>query len=78
MLISMEYGMKTPPPPTKYRVLLEEETGVMDIITLEGMPQERINQWRRYLFARAGVDDLTQCNRVAEAMGFHELVSWEK
>ena len=47
-----------------------------DKLTLEGTTKERILQWKKYLYVRAGVDTTSECNRVAKALGFTELVDY--
>jgi hypothetical protein len=63
---------------TRYIVELNEaEEGgsqTIDILTLEGTKKQKRKQWKSYLQVRAGVIDVHECNRIAKAMGFKELV----
>ena len=63
---------------TRYHVVLDEETGLTDVLTLKGTRMERVNAWRRYLFVRTGQRDITQANKIAKAMGFDELIEWRR
>jgi hypothetical protein len=50
------------------------ESQTVDILTLEGTRKQKLKQWRGYLQVRCGVIDYHECNRIAKAMGFRDLV----
>ena len=62
----------------RYHVVLDPETGVTDVVTLKGSRMERVNAWRRYLYVRTGTKNITTCNKIAKAMGFDELIEWNR
>jgi len=63
---------------TRYHVVLDEEIGLTDVLTLKGSRMERVKAWRRYLYVRTGQRNITHANKIAKAMGFDELIEWNR
>lgn len=56
--------------------ILEPPHDIADVLTLSGDRSARVIQWRKYLSVRVGTTSITECNRIATALGFPELIDW--
>ena len=63
---------------TKYFIAINEdvegESQTVDILTLRGSKKQKRKDWRKYLAVRADISDYHECNRIAKALGFDELI----
>lgn len=56
--------------------IMEPPHDIADVVTLTGDRSSRVIQWRKYLSIRVGTTSISECNRIAKALGFLELVDW--
>lgn len=60
---------------TEYKIRLEDNSDVTDVLTLSGPRRRKIRDWRMYLKTRLGIDSISQCNTIARGLGFYELIN---